>query len=60
MNLRVAHPLRSLQRVGYVNVGIEILGSTLRKEREGWGTRSGLHVPLRCPAFGAALCKEGR
>jgi hypothetical protein len=27
MNLRVPHPLRSLQRVGYANVGIEILGS---------------------------------
>jgi hypothetical protein len=27
MNLRVAHPLRSLQRVGHANVGIEILGS---------------------------------
>jgi hypothetical protein len=27
MNLRVAHPLRSLQRVGYANACIEILGS---------------------------------
>jgi hypothetical protein len=27
MNLRVPHPLRSLQRVGYANVYIEILGS---------------------------------
>ena len=27
MNLRVAHPLRSLQRVGYANVCIEVLGS---------------------------------
>jgi hypothetical protein len=27
MHLRVPHPLRSLQRVGYANVGIEILGS---------------------------------
>jgi hypothetical protein len=35
MNLRVPHPLRSLQRVGYANVGIEIRGSHLRKEREG-------------------------
>ena len=27
MNLRVPHPSRSLQRVGYANVYIEILGS---------------------------------
>src|ERR1700689_3247353 len=34
-NLRVPHPLRSWQRMGYATIA----DPTLRKRREGWGTR---------------------
>ena len=33
MNLRVPHPLRSLQRVGYANVGIDILDPSQNARR---------------------------
>jgi hypothetical protein len=51
MNLRVPHPLRSLQRVGYANVGIEILDPSQKTARMGHpevgGTfcRRPFHVP---------------
>ena len=50
MNLRVPHPLRSLQRVGYANVGIEIRGSHPSQR-----TRRTPDFPLRSPIHGR-LC----
>jgi hypothetical protein len=52
MNLRVAHPLRSLQRVGYANVCIEILGShPSQKARRTWISCYAAPSMAACAAF---------